>query len=280
MAPIAMDVSTMGVFEQLHALFRAPPAEGFGCVGSAASLATARGPRAENQDRAFVAFLSHLSGKLVLAGVLDGMGGMCDGGEAASIAAASLIQVVADGLQLDLTDRLADAVSSANLAVWSQLRRTGGTTLTALALTDAGECRAIHVGDSRLYRMRPGPQQITTDDTLSGMLGIDDPFDSGLVQFIGIGGEMLFQAFDLSTDASETFLLTSDGLHAPADWSCLGQRIAEPSATVKTLMGSAKAAGLNDNATLVAVNRRQALAELGRFRGGLEVFSTTGRVVL
>jgi serine/threonine protein phosphatase PrpC len=271
-----MDAPTMGLFEQLHALFVVPPAEGFDCAGSAASLATARGRRTENQDRAFVAFLSHLSGKLMLAGVLDGMGGMRDGSEAASIAAASFIQAVADGLQLDLSACLADAVSSANFAVWSELRGTGGTTLTAIALTDAGECRAIHVGDSRLYGMRPGPQQITTDDTVSGMLGIDDPFDSGLVQFIGIGGEMLFQVFDLSTDPSEMFLLSSDGLHAPTDWSCLGQLTVEPSATVKALTQSAKAAGLNDNATVVAVNRRQASAQLGRFRGGLEVFSTTG----
>jgi serine/threonine protein phosphatase PrpC len=278
---VFMDALTMGLFERLHALFGAPPRDGYDCAGPAASLATLKGPREENQDRAFVAFLSRPSaGKLVLVGVLDGMGGMAEGAEAASVAEASFIKGVADGFHLGLTACVADAVTSANHAVWSRLRGSGGTTLTALAITDAGECRAIHVGDSRLYRTRPGPQQITTDDTLSGMFGLDDPLDSGLVQFVGMGERMLHQAFDLSTDQSEMLLLTSDGLHASVDWSCIGTLAAEPTATVKALTGSARAAGLNDNATVVAVNRPLAAAELGRFRGSLEVFSTSGHAVL
>lgn len=271
----------MGLFEQLLRLFRAPPADGHDCAGSAASLGTLRGPRSENQDRAFAAFLSDLdTGNVALAGVLDGMGGMNEGAEAASVAVASFVEAVADGLHLGLEACLANAVASANDAVWSRLRGTGGTTLTALAITGAGECRAIHVGDSRLYRTRPEPQQITTDDTLSGMLGIDDPFDSGLVQFVGIGKRMLHQAFDLSTDPSAMFLLTSDGLHASVDWSYIETLTVEPSATVKALTGNARAAGLNDNATVVAVNRSLAMVELGRFRGGLEVFSTSGHAAV
>ena len=271
----------MGLFDDLHRLFRAVPREGYDCAGSAASLATLRGPRSENQDRGFVAFLSDLdAGNVSLAGVLDGMGGMAEGAEAASVAAACFIEAVADGLHLGLDACLANAVASSNDAVWSRLRGTGGTTLTALAITGAGECRAIHIGDSRIYRTRPEPQQVTTDDTLSGMLGIDDPFDSGLVQFVGIGKRMLHQAFNLSTNPSEMFLLTSDGFHASVDWSCIEKLTAEPGTTVKALTGSAKAAGLNDNATVVAVNRPLAVAELGRFRGGLEVFSTSGHAAL
>lgn len=276
-----MIAQTVDLHEQLHPLFRTPPRDGYGVAGSGAAFATLRGPRPENQDRAFVVFLSDLdAGNVALAGTLDGMGGMAEGAEAASIAAASFVGAVADGLHLGLEACLENAVATANDKVWSHLHGTGGTTLTALAITGVGECRAIHVGDSRLYRMRGGPQQVTTDDTLSGMLGLCDPFDGGLVQFVGIGSEMLHQAFDLSTDLREAFLLTSDGLHASADWSSISSLIAEPRATVKVLAGSAGVAGLNDNATVVAVNRPLITAELRRFEGSLEVFSTTGHAVL
>jgi hypothetical protein len=144
--------------------------------------------------------------------------------------------------------------------------------LTALALTGGGECRAVHVGDSRLYRVSLGPQRITSDDT-HGVWN-DDRFDSRLRQFVGVGEGIQHQAFDLSTDPSELLLLTTRRLDPTANWTCVETAGAEPGATVKALMEGVEAA------TVVAVNRRLALEELGRFAGGVEVTSTTGHATL
>jgi hypothetical protein len=144
--------------------------------------------------------------------------------------------------------------------------------LTALALTDAGECRAVHIGDTRLYCGSRGPQQITTDAPAREWR--DDRFDSRIRQFVGVGQGMIHQAFDLSADVSELLLLTTRGLEPTADWSCVESAGAAPSANVKALMGDVGAA------TVVAVNRRLALEELGRFASGLEVISTTGHATL
>jgi len=260
--------------EQLVAFFARLPCDGGHVVECGASLVTFRGERAENQDRAFIAFIPQRRSEqaLFVAAILDGMGGMEDGAKAASIGASIFIQSLAIASEADLVSRFQTAISDANEAVWTRMQGRGGTTLTAVGMTHDGECRVVHVGDSRLYCTDPILCQVTSDDTLGGLLGIDDlgPFDGGLMQFVGIGEGMMHQTFDLSSDPSETLLLTTDGFHFAADLTSIGSMVGD-SEIGEVLGRSAIGLSVADNATAVIVNRRQVESKVAARRGGLTV---------
>lgn len=264
---------------RLDALFAASPIEGRLHAGHAASLISFKGQRAENQDRAFVAFLSPSPGQaLFVAGVLDGMGAMEEGGKAASVAASSFIQSLTTSFEFDLTTALTMAIWEANAAVWATLRGRGGTTLTAVAITPRAQCIAIHVGDSRLYRTSPGFNQVTTDDTLSGLLGDDFAgADDGLLQFVGIGDQMSRQTFDLSEDQGDLLLLATDGFDVGRDGAFLTVMADGADVAREALMREPERLSFRDNATAVTIHRQQALSELAMPRkSALLVNSTTG----
>lgn len=270
-----MDSAVRGT--SLTALFSNAPNEGVCAAGRAASLISLRGPRAENQDRAFVALMSPRPGQArFVAGIFDGIGGMEDGAGAASLAASMFLQSFATSFTVDLGVALAMAVSEANAAVWARLGGRGGTTLTAIAMGRSGRCLAVHVGDSRLYVAFPF-RQVTTDDSPRGLFGLDLDFaPGGIVQFVGIGDRLLCQSFDLSKEKFDSLLLTTDGFHSGqgADLSTLFARPGDT--TGAALERFRKRPPPGDNATAVMVSRRRAMAELGRLaEGTLSVASTT-----
>ncbi len=269
--------------DRLASFFACPPSDGGHVVEGGASLVTFRGARAENQDRAFVAFIPQHGAKQAyfVAAVLDGMGGMDDGAKAASIAATAFIQSLAIAPEPDLASVLEVAILEVNEAVWAMMQGRGGTTLTAVAMTQGGECRAVHVGDSRLYCTNPTLCQVTTDDTLAGLLGLDDlgPFDSGLMQYVGIGDGLMHQAFDLSSDPSETLLLTSDGFHSDVDLTSIVS-VAGDFGIGEVLGRSALGLHVDDNATAVTVNRRHVESEVAVRRRALTVISAGRHCVL
>jgi serine/threonine protein phosphatase PrpC len=280
MISMSMDAATRGTC--LTALFSNAPNEGGVSAGRVASLISFIGPRPENQDRAFVALMSPHQGQArCVAAVLDGMGGMEEGAKAASLAASTFIQSLVTAFTVDLGAALAMAISEANAAVWATLHGRGGTTLTAIAISESGRCLAVHVGDSRLYVALPGPGQITTDDSPRGLFGTDLGFTpGGIFQFVGVGDRMLFQSIDLSKEKADSLLLTTDGFHG-ADDEHLSTFLGKPvNATGAALARLGNALRLSDNATAVLISRRRAMAELGRMaEGALLVTSTTERRV-
>ena len=273
-----MDSAASGT--ALTALFSNNPNEGAASAGRFASLISFKGPRPENQDRAFVALMSPQPGDArFVAAILDGMGGMEAGGKAASLAASTFIQSLVTSFTVDLGAALAMAIAEANAAVWATLRGRGGSTLTAIAMSGSGRCLAVHVGDSRLYLAFPGPAQITTDDSPRGLFGSDLGFTpGGIVQFVGVGDRVLFQSFDLSTERADSLLLTTDGFH-DAEGEDLASFLGRPrSATGAALARFGKGLRLSDNATAVLISRRRVMAEFGRMAEGvLLVTSTTER---
>lgn len=271
------DLASIG--QCLDSLFQGSPIEGRRQAGPAASLISFKGLRPENQDRAFVAVISPRPDQaLFVAGVLDGMGGMEAGGRAASVAASTFIQSLTTSFEFDLTKALTMAIWEANAAVWALLLGRGGTTLTAVAITPSAKCIAIHVGDSRLYRAYPGLDQVTTDDTLSGLLGDDlDRADSGLVQFVGVGDRMSPQTFDLSADQGDLLLLTTDGFHVGRDAEFLTVMAEGADVAREALMQVSARLSFSDNATAVTIHRQQVFSEFAMPRKGvLLVNSTTG----
>ena len=136
--------------------------------------------RAHNED---TLVLDQTEGVVIVA---DGMGGR-PGGEYASSLAAQVIQAhlsSPEGLAVaELGDRMAEAVSLANLEVWNAAiadptREGMGTTVTALALNpDSARWIIGHVGDSRGYLFRDGKlRRVTRDHTV-----VQDLVESGAI---------------------------------------------------------------------------------------------------
>jgi len=98
-----------------------------------------------------------------------------------------------------------------------------GTTL-ALALFHGEHAALLHVGDSRIYRLRNGRLQLLTrDDSLlcdqveMGMISAEDAVDSHnrhlVTQALGIGPKVTVHQSEESVRSGDIFLICSDGLN-------------------------------------------------------------------
>jgi len=163
--------------------------------------------------------------------VADGMGGR-PGGEYASALAAQVVQThlsSSEGVEAELSDRMAEAVSLANLEVWNAsiadpAREGMGTTVTALALNpDSARWIIGHVGDSRGYLFREGKlQRITRDHTvvqdlvesgaISAEASADHPLSHLINRAVGTEGTVNVDVFQGDVLPGDFFLLCSDGL--------------------------------------------------------------------
>ncbi|KQX22699.1 hypothetical protein ASD39_07855 [Sphingomonas sp. Root50] len=188
------------------------------------AVASTQGPsRERNEDRAVVCELITKVGRRIrLAIVCDGMGGMVNGHDASSRAAAAfLTTMIANTSDREFSPLdLMRACEAANAAVYERYDGKGGTTLTALSITsDSGAC--VHVGDSRLYAVEHDGdlRLLTRDDTLSAIVQAEagdvneDELDNRLLQFVGIGPVMTPALFPVNFAGTNLFFLTSDGTH-------------------------------------------------------------------
>jgi serine/threonine protein phosphatase PrpC len=163
--------------------------------------------------------------------VADGMGGR-PGGEYASSLAAQVIQAhlsSPESLVAEPGDRMAEAVSLANLEVWNAAitdptREGMGTTVTALALNrDSARWIIGHVGDSRGYLFRDDKlRRITRDHTVvqdlveSGAISpesiVDHPLGHLINRAVGTEKTVEVDIFQGDAQSGDIFLLCSDGL--------------------------------------------------------------------
>ena len=181
--------------------------------------------RAHNED---TLILDQTEGIVIVA---DGMGGR-PGGEYASALAAKAVQAhlsSREGSVAEPGDRMAEAVSLANLEVWkasiADPKREGmGTTVTALVLNpDSARWIIGHVGDSRGYVFRDGKlRRITRDHTVvqdlveSGAISAsstaDHPLSHLINRAVGTEGTVKVDIFQGDALPGDVFLLCSDGL--------------------------------------------------------------------
>ena len=181
--------------------------------------------RDQNED---TLLLDQTEGVVIVA---DGMGGR-PGGEYASSLAAQVIQAhlsSRESLVAEPGDRMAEAVSLANLEVWNAAitdptREGMGTTVTALALNrDSARWIIGHVGDSRGYVFRDGKlRRITRDHTVvqdlveSGAISpasiVDHPLSHLINRAVGTEGTVKVDIFQGDAQSGDVFLLCSDGL--------------------------------------------------------------------
>lgn len=235
--------------------------------------ATARGPRAVNQDALLVDL------ELGLLVVADGMGGHQAGEVASRMAIDAVVNFVrATHNGSDITwpfpfnprrsrafNRMDAALRLANRAVHDAGARTAahagmGTTIVAVLIEGAGLVVG-HVGDSRAYVLRDAQlRQVTADHTLLNALGghqeLAESMRHVLTCGIGMGDDLEPALAEETLVPGERWLLCTDGVHGYLDAdglrAALGEATAQDAAdeTVRRALG----AGTSDNATAVVMN--------------------------
>ncbi|MCM3694298.1 PP2C family protein-serine/threonine phosphatase [Neobacillus niacini] len=135
--------------------------------------------KATNQDSLCVKVADTSFGKVVLAVICDGMGGLSKG----EVASASVVNAFSEWFEQELPVQLAHGDMDEIKYRWDRIikeqnQRIGeygrrvriqlGTTLTALLLIDSTFMLIGHVGDSRVYRLDQKLEVLTDDQTVVG----------------------------------------------------------------------------------------------------------------
>jgi serine/threonine protein phosphatase PrpC len=205
--------------------------------------------------------------------VADGMGGHAGGEVASQVAIEALQQAFG---QHPSGPGLAEAVSSANTAVWvaSQERadlRGMGTTLTAVALVNENGrdvLALVNVGDSRSYRFHDGKlSQITTDHSLAEEMvrngeitpaeAMVHPHRHILTRALGVSPEVSADLWRIRPEQGDRYLLCSDGLTNELSDDEITEVLSathNPQAAVEALVQAARDHGGSDNITAVLVD--------------------------
>ena len=236
-----------------------------------------------NQDALFVKVVNSPKGKIVFALVCDGMGGLAYG----ELASKEIVVAFRNWFHNGLI-KMVEAASFSKEKLYSQwnymvkalnrhlkcyAKRYGkemGSTLSLL-LVYQGNYYICHVGDSRIYWIRNGVKQITTDQTVvamemeTGKLTLEearkDPRRSILLQCIGASEQVCPQFESGRLDSPGTFLLVSDGLvHTISEnelYESFSSEIVENKEKMTEACGllvqTARKRGEQDNITMVAV---------------------------
>jgi len=200
--------------------------------------------------------------------VADGMGGA----QAGEVASGLAVEVLEQGLPDEggsIEERLASRVAEANERINALSREDErlagmGTTVTA-AYVGEHELTVVHVGDSRLYRLRDSSfERLTEDHTLVEELvrqGKLTPEEAGAhpqrsIITRALGPEAGVQADTLTFPARDrdVYLICSDGLTSMVPEARVGQLLRSASTLQdagRALVDAANTAGGRDNITVV-----------------------------
>ena len=253
-------------------------------IEAVGAAATDIGQRTHNEDHVLV---RPELGLFVLA---DGAGGHNAGNVASALATTTVANVfetsaaaLAGRPEVDelglwtVARRLAAAVRRANAEVIEVAKKTEryhgmGTTLAALAFSPDGDMvHAVHVGDSRAYRLRATLlEALTVDhslvvDVLETFPDAEDELLARIPRHVvtralGMEENVRVSARSLRVLAGDLYLLCSDGLtDVLDDWrieEILNER-RKPEDHVRALIDAALAAGARDNVACVVVDCRE-----------------------
>lgn len=217
------------------------------------------------------------SSRAYLFGVADGMGGHPCGDLASSMACKRL-----KGFFIGWNDRVdagksADRLKKLAFSIDAQIRNQAaidanceemGTTLSALLIT-ASYGVTVHVGDSRIYRLRDGPlckvtmdhtfvQEMIDEGDLSPEAALQHPLRHLLMQVLGTGDPL--EKADtgiIDIAGGDRFLLSSDGLHDLVALETIEKTLADcdnPKKAAELLLQAALQRGGRDNVTAIVVH--------------------------
>ncbi|WP_434779072.1 PP2C family protein-serine/threonine phosphatase [Neisseria sp. Ec49-e6-T10] len=223
--------------------------------------------RNENQDKAVLLRAQVTPSKSFIVGVLcDGIGGMPNGTECASLAVSSFISSCIQNRNLNVDERLLKATYEANQSVFNKYEGNGGATLSAFIYDNDGNTSAVNIGDSRIYCFTGhNVTQLSVDDTIAGQLKqLENPSEMSykLLQYVGIGDEIEVHQISLPNILSiKKLLLTSDGVHSlpiPTFNTLVAQDISSFE-LAKRLISVSSWSGGSDNSTTIVISELSTL---------------------
>ena len=195
--------------------------------------------------------------------IADGMGGVAGGATASRLAVEGLMGA-------DQEIGWVTVLRELNETVRRQCDRWGfpaaGTTLTGVAV-EPGRVFTLHVGDSRLYRLRGGRLALLTQDHNLRLLRIEEGKDPdgpdprgpqrAITSYLGNAGRS--QRIDVGTISvhpDDRLLLCSDGVHGAVPATSLSAMLSAGSCeeAAQALVSAANANGGRDNATAVVID--------------------------
>lgn len=228
----------------------------------------------ENNEDKFEYFLPEDERTLASRGLVfvlcDGMGGHAAGQIASELACKTFIDVYLNHPSASAEEAARAAVVAANRFVLDVARaipsrRGMGTTLSALILHQR-QALVVHVGDSRIYRLRSGSLTCLTEDHTAaeemvrqGQLTPEEAkthqMSHMLLRVIGadeVSAMPDIHALDL--EEGDTFLLCSDGLTNHVEDEEIAFQLAKsPAEATWKLVVAALAGGGSDNCTVMVV---------------------------
>jgi serine/threonine protein phosphatase PrpC len=222
--------------------------------------ATRRGGRPDNQDYA-ACYVGQPRNQLTIglvAAVADGMGGARGGRVAAEIAVRGFIDACLGqpptlGIGR-IGARAADAVNRWIHSLGRSDPELNGMacTLSALVLCGRGT-HLVHVGDTRVYRLREGAlTQLTTDHTL-GAPGTTN----ALTRAVGAQDTLRVDHFKETVHLHDRYLICSDGVHgvlALKQIHAILAKRAAPEETAQRLVDESTTGTDSDNATALVLD--------------------------
>jgi serine/threonine protein phosphatase PrpC len=212
--------------------------------------------------------------------VVDGLGGQAAGGKAADTALA-MLRVRLERRTGPVADRIREAITTANNEILRQAATRaewqGMACVLTVAVVENGRAVIGHVGDTRLYKLRPdGIEKITRDHSPVG-----EREDAGEIPeaeamrhprrnevYRDVGSERhnaydpdFIDIYEIPFEADAALLLCSDGLTDMVSLAAIGQIVGRTAGdarqVVHALVDAANAAGGKDNVSCVYVEREQ-----------------------
>lgn len=225
-----------------------------------AGWASLQGRRVENQDFVGIAEPSvhELASRGYVAAVADGCGGCKGGRTAAELCVRSFMEGYYNLPEtLGIQQLAARALGAINSWIHALGQRDPdhanmATTFSALILRGR-EAHLVHVGDSRIYRLRGDRlDPLTEDHTLKGA-----GRDHILYRAVGLETAVPADYKVFAVEGHDRYLLCSDGLTAALKHADLRDRLRErqdPGACAKSLADAAAASNDHDNITALVVD--------------------------
>jgi serine/threonine protein phosphatase PrpC len=222
--------------------------------------------RSENQDRVAALRIPKTSGgrPLIAVAVVDGMGGMRDGGKCATLALSSFFYALTLYRGHDLQRRATAAISHANDEVFKFAGGKGGATLSAVLVDHDLRPFIVNLGDSRIYAFGRGMkvERLTRDDSLAEAVG---GHGRELLQFVGMGEGM--QPHVRSIPAGiQNLAITTDGIHfvESATLEAVLSHAVELKSASERLAALARWCGAPDNASSAVLDLQSLFEEIRR----------------
>lgn len=223
-------------------------------------LVTRAGRQAENRD--FVAAHTPTGNELITKGVIiavaDGVSAGCGGREAAEISVRGLIEGYY-GLPetLGVERAAARAVGAVNrwvhtLGTRDPALRGMATTLSALILCRR-QAHIVHVGDTRIWRLRQSQLQLLTMDHTRNHPDLRHV----LIRAIGLEEDVRVDHSVHSLQPHDRYLICSDGVHGVLNFRRLHQLLStksSPKESAERLIETALDSGSHDNVSAAVID--------------------------